>query len=137
MTESFHVHCYGPSELDSGELSKRTHPAIPTSFEAALERLQRLLPQVLFEPDGSLAWASPSHQVVGMVYDAQTTIQYVELRGHCDGQQFIELVRTLAGTDDVGSYQLMLLPQRQWKDLQTFAKTLPGGVNSNPAESRD
>ncbi len=77
---SFHIHLYGPHESDE-PLSALTARPLPSDFEAAQRRLEQQLPGVLFEPDGSFAWAGGDFQIVGIVYDAADAIQYVELRG--------------------------------------------------------
>ncbi|MEO1616535.1 MAG: hypothetical protein AAFV88_11835 [Planctomycetota bacterium] len=118
-TSSFHLHVYGPRRA-----STPTPNCIPSSFEATENRLREVMPSVLFEPDGSIAWASPTHQIVGIVYDANTEIQYVELRGHCSGTQLVELVSVIAGTTNVSEYGVMVLPSRQWKNLQTVARSM-------------
>ncbi|QEF96001.1 hypothetical protein Mal15_00270 [Stieleria maiorica] len=122
-TDSFHIHLYGPRP-DTNLSSGGPMPPIPTSFEAAGERLQRSLPMVLLEPDGSFAWAGKHHQVVGMIYDAAMEIQYVELRGHCDAKNLRKLVETLAGTVEIDPFAVMVLPERQWKNFQSFANSL-------------
>ncbi|QDV40221.1 hypothetical protein Enr13x_00270 [Stieleria neptunia] len=135
-TEPFHIHLYGPHPHDGRLPSPETTP-IPTSFEAAGERLNRSLPSVLFEPDGSFAWAGKDHQVVGMVYDAAMLIQYVEIRGHCDATQLRKLVETLAGTTQIDPFAVMVLPERQWKNFQTFAISLPARGQNRPADCND
>jgi hypothetical protein len=115
LANEFHIHLYGPSAAAANQ----TAP-LPTSFEAAQGRLEAELPEALLEPDGSLAWASPTHQVVGMIYDAAMQIQYVELRGRCDPPRLRRLVTLLAGTVQVDRLRVMVLPQRHWKDFQSF-----------------
>jgi hypothetical protein len=123
--ETFHIHLYGPERSTSGPASSRQTNPIPTSFEAAQQRLESLLPSVLLEPDGSFAWAGNGHQVVGMIYDAATEIQYVELRGHCDRSQLRKLVQTLVGAPRIDEFAIMVLPNRQWKIFQSFEISLP------------
>ncbi len=135
-TVSFHIHLYGPHPHADRLPSPATTP-IPTSFEAAGQRLHQSLPSILFEPDGSFAWASTDHQVVGMIYDAAMVIQYVELRGHCDATRLRKLVETLAGTTQIDQFAVMVLPERQWKNFQTFAISLPGGAPNRSADSND
>jgi hypothetical protein len=148
--DEFHIHLYGPLPLDSGMDSSppgedartvrseressgptsaldpnrwiATTP-IPASFEEAASRLAEQLPEVLLEPDGSLAWASPDHQVVGMIYDAMGSIQYLELRGRCTAEQLRQLVEVISGMTNVDRFAAMLLPERQWKIFQSVAES--------------
>ncbi|MCO8121750.1 hypothetical protein NHH03_08380 [Stieleria sp. TO1_6] len=122
-SKPFHIHLYGPpaDRLTSGN---PTTAPLPSSFEAAWQRLQTLLPQALLEPDGSLAWSGEHHQIVGMLYDAADRIQYVELRGFCYRQQVQKLLRVIAGIEQVDRFSVMVLPERQWKNFQSFANSL-------------
>ncbi|MEM0925507.1 MAG: hypothetical protein AAGJ83_05675 [Planctomycetota bacterium] len=121
--EPFHLHVYGPRQGSADENSP-SHSPIEASFEEATERLLHDIPAVLIEPDGSIAWASPSHQIVGIIYDAGAVIRYVELRGFCTPSQLIRLVATIAGAPKVGDFAVMRLPIRQWNNLQQFANSL-------------
>lgn len=121
-SKSFHIHLYGPQESDQKPIAERT-PAIPTSFEAAQQRLSDALPDVLLEPDGSFAWAGPTFQIVGMIYDAADQIQYVELRGHCDPAHLRQLIEILSGMSNIDQFLVMVLPERQWKNFQSFEKS--------------
>ena len=143
-TDTFHIYLYGPPQgTDAATLNRGTPFA--TSFEAAAERLLENLPTVLLEPDGSFAWASGEGEIVGMIYDAAMLIQYVELRGHGNlgkenwpagdrttgdnRPQFRQsplrhLVQSLAGTPLVDDFSVLVLPERQWKDFQSFEKSL-------------
>jgi len=121
----FHIHLYGPLLSDGPQEPPATASTCPieSSFESAQGRLEQHLPAVLLEPDGSFAWAGPNHQVVGMIYDAAEKIQYIELRGRCAGRQLRRLIETLAGTDAIDQFAVMVLPERQWKVFQSFEKT--------------
>lgn len=127
--DTFHIHLYGPPAEPTSESASATTP-IPTSFEAAQGRLEQTLSNVLLEPDGSFAWASKDHRVVGMIYDAAMLIQYVEFRGHCDQLQLRKLVKTLSGTDQIDDFAVMVLPERQWKNFQSFVRSLPLDVKT-------
>ncbi|MEO1523998.1 MAG: hypothetical protein AAFX06_01115 [Planctomycetota bacterium] len=116
----FHLHLYGPFTEEGGQPSP-----FPSRFETALTRLQTAYPEALIEMDGSVAWASPSHQLVGMLYDAGEAIEYVELRGRCSRSQLLDFVENLAEEGQIGAFAVMELPQRQWKKLQHFAIQLP------------
>ena len=122
--ETFHLHLYGPDAQANDASWLETKPIL-TSFESAAQRLANFLPTVLVEPDGSFAWAGKNHQVVGMIYDASETIQYVEIRGHCDQNQMRRLVETLSGTTEIDDFAVMMLPERQWKNFQFFERLLP------------
>lgn len=132
----FHIHLYGPPHDSGGRNGPQTSP-IPTSFEAAQERLRQSLPNVLLEADGSLAWANRGFQIVGMIYDAATMIQYVEIRGHCDRSILRSFVATLVGTVHIDHFPVMVLPDRQWKKFQSFEKTLPPGPANRASPSED
>lgn len=119
----FHLHLYGPF-ADEG----RQPMHFPSRFETALARLQTAFPEALIEMDGSVAWASPNHQLVGMIYDAGERIEYIELRGRCSRSQLFQFVGELCDSRDeqqIGSFAVMQLPQRQWKNLQDFATEIP------------
>ena len=121
--ESFHVHLYAAHPQESGESAATTDGradsvGFDVSFEAAADALQEL-PKLYFEPDGSFVWAGPSHQIFGMLYDAADRLQYVELRGSCSLGHWRSVVRTLLNPDS-GSGFVMVLPERQWKNLQRF-----------------
>jgi hypothetical protein len=136
-SETFHIHLYGPDDSSDGPSSSRQTAPIPTSFEAAQQRLEKSLPKVLLEPDGSFAWAGNGYQIVGMIYDAATVIQYVELRGHCDQSQLRKLVQTLAGELRIDGFGVMVLPDRQWKIFQSFETSLPSATKNPPSESNN
>ncbi|MEL6110608.1 MAG: hypothetical protein AAFU85_31770 [Planctomycetota bacterium] len=116
----FHLYLYGPF-IEGGELPTR----FPSRFETALARLQTAFPKALIEPDGSVAWASPTHQLVAMIYDSGDAIEYVELRGHCRRSDLFQFVTELSGDDEIFDFAVMQLPERQWKNLQDFATDLP------------
>lgn len=93
---------------------------IPSSFEAAAERLQQI-EQVHTEPDGSFVWSDPARneQLHGMLYDAEDQIRYVDLQGRCSVEPFR---RIMAAIDPslAQAAKLLLLPHREWKNLQEF-----------------
>ncbi|MCC9600851.1 hypothetical protein LOC67_09760 [Stieleria sp. JC731] len=97
---------------------------IPTSFEAAMQRLETLVPQPLSEPDGSIAWAGSDHRIVGMIYDAAGHIQYLELRGYGTAYHWRTLIQSICGQANIDRFSIMLLPERQWKNFQSFANLL-------------
>lgn len=107
--KTFHVYLYGPERgpLDS-------------TFEAAQARLARL-PQLCLEPDGSFVWTRQSggEQIFGMLYDAQGSIQYCDLQGHCLPDTWSELCAAICGRID-DRLEVLILPTRKLKDLQSF-----------------
>lgn len=110
----FHVHLLGPSG-----------GPIPTSFEEAEGRLAGL-DKLAFEADGSFVWARDGgqQQVFGMIYDARDTIQYCELRGHCELNTWRSVWQALVGdTLGVGMLQILVLPQGELQNLQSFEAT--------------
>jgi hypothetical protein len=149
---SFHIHLYGPHESDEPLSAPAARP-LPSDFESAQRRLEQQLPGVLFEPDGSFAWAGSDFQIVGIVYDAADAIQYVELRGRfehrgaesptpesqapgCEseitsadgpriGGRLRELIAVLAGTVAIDRFAVMVLPNRQWQLFQSFENSSP------------
>jgi hypothetical protein len=108
----FHLYLYGPSR-----------GPIETSFEEVEARLIRL-PLLHFEPDGFFVWTrcSGQQQVSGTIFDAQCKIQYCDLRGQCDHQMWQELCVAIAGGPRDG-LEVLLLPNRQLQDLQSFEKS--------------
>ncbi|MCD0463084.1 hypothetical protein [Roseiconus lacunae] len=134
---AYHVHIYGPPRLtDLGSVpadavknrgqstEQGQQSTIATTFENAMARLQDLTPSVLTEPDGSIAWAGTEHQIVGIIYDAADQIQYVELRGHGQSKYWRLLLQAIAGTENVDRFSIMVLPNRQWKNFQSFERML-------------
>ena len=112
----FHIYLYGPSR-----------GPIETSFEEAEARLL-LLPMLHFEPDGSFIWTRQSgqHQICGTIYDAASRIRYCDLWGTCSLEMWRELcVAITGGSGD--RFEVMLLPNQQLQDLQSFEKNVwPG-----------
>lgn len=113
----------------AGDGNTARHGAHPldSDFESAQQRLREQIPATLLEPDGSLAWAGADFQIVGMIYDAAETIQYIELRGHCRGRQLRQLIETVAGTPRIEQFSVMVLPDRQWKIFQSFERSYLDG----------
>ncbi|OYP34948.1 hypothetical protein [Rhodopirellula sp. MGV] len=122
---TFHIHVYGPvaEGIADETLSGRQLP-IPTTFEAAMDRLEQL--SALTEPDGSIAWSGPDHQLVGMIYDAAGQIQYLELRGHGSPTHWRTLIQSISGFAKIDRFSIMILPLRQWKNFQSFESLLSG-----------
>jgi len=117
----FHLYLYGPKR-----------GPIESSFEDAELRLKQL-PMLHFEPDGSFVWTRESgkQQIFGMVYDAAGKIQYCDLRGCCKYQTWKLLCAAIAG-EGVEEFEVMVLPDQQLQDLQTFeAKLWPGHPSSS------
>lgn len=111
--QSFAVYLYGPG---GGPL--------PTSFEAAAERLQQL-ERCYLEPDGSFTWvidAGQRQQVDGMLYDAEGRLQYVDLKGTCGCPAWQRLVARIAPATPLtvlpvqqgGLQQLQVFERAQW-----------------------
>ncbi len=116
----FAVYLYGS---DGGPL--------PTSFEAAAARLQRL-ERCFFEPDGSFTWvidARQRQQVDGMLYDAAGRLQYVDLKGTCSCAAWQRLVAQIA---PAASLTVLPVQQGGLQPLQRF-ETLQWGNPSSPS----
>jgi hypothetical protein len=113
MHPTFHIYLYGP---DQGP--------IETSFEAAESRLSEL-PRLHFEPDGSFVWAldGGQQQLFGMIYDAHGSIQYCEVRGHCDLTTWRQLCNAINDECEI-PLEVLKLPDRQRQDLQSFEQTV-------------
>ncbi|TWT98238.1 hypothetical protein [Stieleria varia] len=110
---AFHVH------LSAG---RRASDEMSLSFEEAQQRLSEL-ERLYFEPDGSFVWAGAGFQVFGMLYDAAGKLQYVELRGKCTlaaWRRLIECFVTINAAGQKSTIVVMVLPERQWQELQTF-----------------
>lgn len=109
--QSFHIYLYGP---DCGPIN--------TTFEATALRLEQL-PRLCFEPDGSFVWTQfgGEEQIFGMLYDANDSLQYVELRGQCLHETWQRLITAIKGkcSHDLA---VLCLPERQLQDLQGFEK---------------
>ena len=73
---------------------------LPQSFEALAEKL-RSMPGMFFEMDGSFVWMdhdlTPASQMDGMVYDRQGKLEYVEIKGACNAQQWHTLCQAVCG----------------------------------------
>ena len=111
MTRPFHIHLYG---ADRGP--------IPTSFEEVAERLGQL-DQLYFEPDGSFCWSpSADENIFGMVYDAASRVQYIELRGKCEIAAWRGLMTAIRG-DYSQAIWIMCLQKRQLQELQSFEES--------------
>lgn len=115
QSPEFHVH------LSAG---RRASDEMMLSFEEAQQRLCEL-ERLHFEPDGSFVWAGPGFQVFGMLYDAADKLQFVELRGKCTLAAWRRLIDCFVTVDSAGQKStivVMVLPERQWQELQSFEK---------------
>lgn len=121
--DQFHFHLYGPVQ-DIAQLAGPA-PPLPASFDQMMQRFDAAFPNAYSEPDGSIAWASKQHQIVGTIYDFAGQVQYVELRGRGELEKVRALVETLCGTTQIEALTVMVLPERQWKNFQDFEKTFP------------
>jgi hypothetical protein len=80
------------------------HPVVgkqlPISFEALAEQLGER-PGMYFEMDGSFVWVDhesvPPGQMDGMVYDLNGKLEYVELKGAFNAQQWGVLCSAVCG----------------------------------------
>ncbi len=110
----FHVYLYGENRKP-----------IPTSFEEAAARLERL-PLLYFEPDGSFVWAPDRgrQQVYGMIYDAAGQIHYCELQGKSSIETWTTLCEAITGLPQCRGLYLMRLPEQELQDLQSFEETI-------------
>lgn len=56
---------------------------------------------MFFEMDGSFVWmdhdSTPASQMDGMVYDRQGKLEYVEIKGACNAQQWHTLCQAVCG----------------------------------------
>ena len=73
---------------------------LPPSFESLAEILGSM-PGMVFEMDGSFVWMDrsfkPASQMDGMVYDRQGKLEYVEVKGVCNAQQWHTLCQAVCG----------------------------------------
>jgi len=110
---SFHVSIHArPTEVIEGRDAQLergafralavSQPALATPFQisfeesgAALAKLDRMF----FEPDGSFVWTSPSGetawQVDGNLFDRNSRLLFVDLKGSCPSEQFDRLLSAL------------------------------------------
>ena len=75
---------------------------LPQSFESLAEKLGSM-PGMVFEMDGSFVWVdhdfTPASQMDGMVYDRLGKLEYVEIKGACNAQQWHTLCQIVCGLD--------------------------------------
>ncbi len=73
---------------------------LPQSFEEMASRMGRI-PGMIFEMDGSFVWVDhehfPASQMDGMVYDRNDHLEYVEIKGACNAQQWHTLCQVICG----------------------------------------
>ena len=73
---------------------------LPQSFELLAEILASI-PGMFFEMDGSFVWVdhsfTPASQMDGMVYDRHGKLEYVEVKGACNAQQWYTLCQAVCG----------------------------------------
>lgn len=73
---------------------------LPASFESLADILGSM-PGMVFEMDGSFVWVdhsfTPASQMDGMVYDRQGKLEYVEVKGACNAQQWLTLCQAVCG----------------------------------------
>lgn len=73
---------------------------LPQSFESFAEKLGSM-PGMVFEMDGSFVWVdhdfTPASQMDGMVYDRLGKLEYVEIKGTCNAQQWHTLCEAVCG----------------------------------------
>ncbi len=73
---------------------------LPQSFESFAEKLGNM-PGMVFEMDGSFVWVdhdfTPVSQMDGMVYDRLGKLEYVEIKGACNAQQWHTLCQVVCG----------------------------------------
>ncbi len=122
VNRDFHLYLYG---VDGGPLQ--------VSFDEAAQRIQDVA-LAYFEPDGSFAVTDPvsGGKVFGMLYDAYGQLQYVELRGRCDGPVWADLIACfLRGSVDQHAdaplASVKVLPDGPLQDLQSFEDSWFGG----------
>ena len=92
---------YGDNRM---QIFVQIHPfpgqQLPQSFESLAEKLGSL-PGMFFEMDGSFVWVdhdfTPASQMDGMVYDRQGKLEYVEIKGACNAQQWHTLCQAVCG----------------------------------------
>ncbi|HBJ35889.1 MAG TPA: hypothetical protein DDZ51_14295 [Planctomycetaceae bacterium] len=107
----FHVYIYGP---DGGPLASR--------FEDVSDRLSQV-DRLHMELDGSFVWVGPNWQLDGMIYDHADRIRYIDLKGHCQLQQWQTLMRWIADPMGSGSREFLTVwgaQQQVLHDLQSF-----------------
>jgi hypothetical protein len=112
MTQSpFHVYLYGP---DGGPLASR--------FEDVSDRLSQI-DRLHMELDGSFVWVGPNWQLDGMIYDHADRIRYIDLKGHCDLQQWQAMIRWIAepmGGGHADPLTVWVVHGQILHDLQSF-----------------
>ena len=112
----FHAYLYGP---DGGP--------IPTTFEAAAERLARQ-GRMFVEPDGSFGRRGQAEGefLEGTIYDAEGQIRYVDVRGNCPTvawRAFLAAIDPALVTQGV----LVLLPEQRRVGMAEFLASATRG----------
>jgi hypothetical protein len=111
---TFHVYIYGAS---GGPLDCR--------FEDVSQRLSQV-DRLHIELDGSFVWVGPTWQLDGMIYDFADRIRYIDLKGHCQRQQWQSLASWIADPMNEGALcplTVWAIDDRILHDLQSFEAT--------------
>lgn len=120
MFVPFHIYLYGVNRS-----------AIDNTFENLATELPQL-PRLYFEPDGSFVWTgettSNQWQLDGMIYDAAHKIQYLDLKGWCPWQDWMTLLKIVAGEAGyTPTWTVLQLPEQLPLRLSEFhSATWPG-----------
>ncbi len=99
----------------------------PPTFEEVYDRLSKK-PNVFVELDGSFVWRASkgvlhdaeASQLDGMLYDRADRMEYVEIKGRCDKQTWIDFVTTLVGEGD-SAMRVQDISSGQWFSFEAFA----------------
>ena len=117
MLPQLNIHLYalpsifeqGPMRMISGSAlttincADVSHTRLPTSFEQAVERLEKF-DRLFIELDGSFVWTGTDRngnwQLDGMLYDYAGRLQRVELKGTCPLPEWHTILHSLATTNE-------------------------------------
>lgn len=113
MSKPFHIYLYG----------ERRGP-IAISFERLSAQLADLK-RMFFELDGSFVWTGQvgamRWQIDGMVYDAAGVIQYIDIKGECPWEYWVQLLQILAdGGQWSSEWTVLRLPDQTAQTLKDF-----------------
>ncbi len=135
----FHLYLYGSTRPQEIHQPAPGQPGpFESSFEAAAERLQAIR-GISLEPDGSFGFASNGgrERLFGMLYDAGSQLQYIDLQGSVSFTTWRQIVIAICGdTCSLQKLCVLQLPTRQLKTFQSFeAETWASTATSSDSEN--
>ncbi len=119
------------------QIHAQPHSELPQTFEGLADAIGSL-PGMYFEMDGSFVWVDrntdPPSQMDGMVYDRNGRLEYVEVKGACNAQQWRVLCQVICSLpakpslEDVArlneSLRIHRVSDGDWKTFEEIALLL-------------